>query len=218
MIISKQKPFDQILYVLSGYQDIFLVGCNLCASLCQTGGEREVLAMKQGLEASGKKITGYRIVDAACHLLETKKELRGAKEEIGKAEAVLSLACGAGTQALCLITEKPVFTAVDTMFLGIIERIGRFVEVCAKCGDCLLNYTGGICPVSRCPKGILNGPCGGMDKGKCEVDPEKECVWVEIYNALKRQGRLEEFKRTLPPRDNSKESRSCLKVGHFSSS
>lgn len=163
--------------------------------------------MKKALDALGKQVIGYRVVEAACHLLETKKELRGAQDEIDKAEAVLSLTCGAGSQALVSFLEKPVFTGVDTMFLGVVERWGRFIEVCAKCGDCLLNFTGGICPVTKCPKGILNGPCGGMNKGKCETDPEKECVWVEIYNTLKQQGRLDQFKKILPARDNSKNRR-----------
>lgn len=208
MIISKKKPFDQVLEALSGYQNIYLVGCNLCASLCHSGGEEEVLQMKQALESSGKLIIGYRVVEAACHLLETKKELRDLQEnEIGGIDAVLSLACGAGTQLLVTFLDSPVFTAVDTMFLGVVERWGRFIEACTKCGDCLLNFTGGICPVTKCPKGILNGPCGGMKKGKCETDPEKECVWVEIYNKLKQQGRLSEFKKVFPPRDNSKKRR-----------
>lgn len=193
-----------MLEALTGYQRIFLVGCNLCANLCQTGGEKEVLQVKKDLEASGKRVVGYRIVETACHFLETKKELRKAQKEIEKADAILSLGCGAGSQTLTSLLEKPVFTAVDTLFLGSIERWGRFFETCTQCGDCILNLTGGICPVTRCPKGLLNGPCGGMDKGKCEVDPEKECVWVEIYNILRRQGRIKEFKKIIQPRDNSK--------------
>lgn len=204
MIISKQKPFDNILEVLAGYQKIFLVGCNLCASLCQTGGEKEVLQIKKKLEDSGKQVIGYRVVETACHFLEVKKELRNAQREIEKVDAILSLSCGAGSQALTSLLEKPVFTAVDTLFLGSIERWGRFSETCTQCGDCILNITGGICPVTRCPKGLLNGPCGGMDKGKCEIDSEKECIWVEIYNILMRQSRIKEFRKIIQPRDNSK--------------
>lgn len=204
MIISRQKPWDQILDALTGYQRIFLVGCNLCASLCQTGGEKEVLQMKKDLESSGKLVVGFRIVEAACHHLETKKELRCARKMIEKADAILSLGCGAGSQAIASFIEKPVFTAVDTLFLGNVERWGNFSEVCQQCGDCILNQTGGICPVTRCPKGLLNGPCGGMNKGKCEINPERDCAWVEIYNILKRQGRIEAFKKTIPARDHSK--------------
>lgn len=207
MIISKQKPFDQVLDALSGYQRIFLVGCNLCADLCCSGGKKEVLQVKGDLEALGKDVIGYKVVDAACHFLETKKELKDAQPDLRQVEAILSLACGAGSQILASFIEKPVFTAVDTLFLGTIERWGRFAEVCSNCGDCVLNFTGGICPITRCPKGILNGPCGGMSKGKCETDPQRECVWVEIYNILKLQGRLREFKRVFPPRDNSKKQR-----------
>lgn len=212
MIISKQKPFDNILDILSFYRNIFLVGCSLCATVCLTGGENEAVKMKDDLIKVGKKVTGYKVVNAACHLLETKKELRGEKGNLKAADAILSLTCGAGTQAIASISNKPVFTAVDTMFLGVIERWGHFVEVCEKCGDCLLNFTGGICPIARCPKGILNGPCGGMNKGKCEVDPQKGCCWVEIYDVLKRQGRLEVLKKILPPRDNSKKPGSSILI------
>lgn len=207
MIISKQKPLDQILEALSGYQKVFIAGCHLCASLCQTGGEKEVLDIKQVLETSGKQVTGYIIVEAACHLLETKKAFRTSEKEVDAADAILSLGCGAGSQTIASFVNKPVFTAVDTLFLGTIERWGRFSEICSQCGDCILNQTGGICPVTRCPKGLLNGPCGGMNKGKCETDPERECVWVEIYHILKAQGRIEEFKRIVSPRDHSKRER-----------
>lgn len=204
MIISKQKDIEQVLEALSGYRNIFLIGCNLCADLCHTGGEKEVLAMGDVLKSKGKEVTGYLVVDATCHLLETKKALRGVKEGVNKADAILSLACGAGTQSIASIVKVPVFTAIDTLFLGVIERWGCFVEVCNKCGDCLLNFTAGICPVSRCPKGILNGPCGGVNNGKCETDNERACVWVEIYNRLREQGRAEEFRRLFPPKDYSK--------------
>lgn len=160
--------------------------------------------MKKKLETSGKQVIGHIIVETACHFLEMKKELGKARKEMEKADVILSLGCGAGSQTLASLLEKPIFTAVDTLFLGNIERWGRFSEVCIQCGDCILNLTGGICPVTRCQKGLLNGPCGGMNKGKCEIDLERECVWVEIYNIMKRQGRIEEFKRIIFPRDNSK--------------
>lgn len=204
MIISKKKDINDTLDALSGYKRIFLIGCNLCASLCQTGGEKEVAAMIDLLKIEGKGVTGYKIVDAACHLQETKKALREQREAVRASDAVLSLACGAGTQTLASIVKIPIFTAVDTLFLGTVERWGHFVEVCNKCGDCVLNFTAGICPVTRCPKQILNGPCGGVNGGKCETDPDRDCVWVEIYKRLREQGRLEQIKRIFPPRDYSK--------------
>ena len=207
MIISQKKPLDQILDALTKYQKIFIVGCNLCASLCQSGGEKEVLQIREELLSSGKDVAGLSVVEAACHLLETKKELRDTEEEISQADAILSLACGAGSQTLASFIEKPVFTAVDTLFLGTVQRWGSFSEVCSQCGECVLNLTGGICPITRCPKGLLNGPCGGMNNGKCECDPDRDCTWVQIYETLKRQGRLEEFKRIQPPRDNSNRQR-----------
>ena len=126
MIVSKQKPFDQVLDALSKYQKIFLIGCSLCADLCRCGGEKEVIELKGDLVASGKDVIGYKVVDAACHFLETKKELKDAQSDLRRVEAVLSLACGAGSQILASFIERPVFTAVDTLFLGTVERWGRF--------------------------------------------------------------------------------------------
>jgi len=203
VIISRQKPLDQIIDALKGYQRLFLAGCSLCATLCQAGGEQEILIMKRVLETAGRQVIGYVVVEAACHLLETKKAFSEIEETMETADAILSLGCGAGSQTLASFLEKPVFTAVDTLFLGSVERWGRFSEVCALCGDCLLNLTGGVCPVTRCPKGLLNGPCGGMNRGKCESDPERECAWVTIYTMLKRQNRLEAMRRIIPPRDHS---------------
>ncbi len=208
MIVSKLKPFEEIIEVLSMYENIFLMGCGECATAAHAGGEKEVMEMKKQLEKSGKKITGWVVPKETCHIPLVKKELRIHKEEIKDTEAILVMACGAGVQAVASATDIPVFTAVDTLFLGTIQRYGRFTEYCSMCGHCILNETAGICPVTRCPKGLLNGPCGGvLENGNCEVNPEMKCVWVEIYEKLKERGQLANFTKLREPRDFSKSSK-----------
>lgn len=198
MIITKQKPFEEILRALEGEQSVFLVGCAECATLCQTGGEEQVKEMQEKLEAAGKEVAGWVVLDPACHILEAKKELRKRKEGVGRASSLLVMACGVGTQAIEEATSKIVHPACDTLFLGATQRFGHFEEYCSLCGECVLDLTGGICPVTRCAKGLLNGPCGGAKNGKCEVDPEKDCAWVLICERLKEIGRLDNL-ISMPP-------------------
>ncbi len=204
MIISENKPIEEILKFLQGKKNVFLSGCAQCATVCQVGGEKEVLEMKKKLEESGKEVTGYLVIDPGCHLLQAKKDLKGKKEELDKSEAILSLACGDGTQTLAHIVDKPVYPANNTLFIGEIERMGHFAEMCVACGDCELAWTGGICPVARCSKGLLNGPCGGSKGGKCEVSQENDCAWILIYNKLKDLGELDNLIEIRAPKDYGK--------------
>ena len=201
MIVTKQKPIEAVLKELEGYKSVFLVGCGDCAKLCETGGEEQVKEMKEKLEAEGKKVTGSTVLEVGCHELDAKKEFRAHKGEIEKAEALLAMSCGAGCQSARSVTEKPVFPSNDTLFLGNILRYGNFEEKCRLCGDCVLEITGSICPVARCHKGILNGPCGGTNEGKCEVDPDKDCAWTLIYEQLEKEGHLEKMRAYQPPKN-----------------
>ncbi len=201
MIITKQKAFEAILKELEGAKSVFLVGCGECATACETGGEDQVKEMTEKLTAEGKDVTGNVIPEVGCQELDVKKEFRAHKGEIEKADALLIMSCGAGCQAARSGTEKPVFPANDTVFLGNIMRIGQFEEKCRLCGDCLLEMTGAICPVTRCHKGILNGPCGGTNEGKCEVDPDKDCAWTLIYQQLEKEGKLSKMKEYQPPKN-----------------
>lgn len=201
MIISKQKPFDEILSCLEGVERIFLVGCGECATVCMTGGEEQLTEMKQKLEAEGKQVTGSMVGDSDCHILNMKRELRKHKAEVEQAQVLLVMSCGAGIQTFSEIMDKPVYTANDTLFLGNIQRFGHFAEHCSLCGSCVVNETGGICPITNCPKGLLNGPCGGVNEGKCELDNERECAWVRIYNRLKKLGQLDKMRKVQSPKD-----------------
>ncbi|MBI5683069.1 MAG: methylenetetrahydrofolate reductase C-terminal domain-containing protein [Deltaproteobacteria bacterium] len=205
MIITKKKDFQKILEYLKNKNKIFLYGCNSCAEQCETGGEKEVKEMTLLLENAGKKVTGFSIPDETCYSMAVKQVLKQYKQDILDSDAVLVLACGAGVKAVAdsIGDEKPVFPALDSLYLANVTRYGHFAEGCSLCGDCLLAYTAGICPHTDCPKGLLNGPCGGVENGMCEVNIENECAWIRIYRRLEKQGRLDVMKRVAPAKDHS---------------
>ncbi|ADK16788.1 MULTISPECIES: methylenetetrahydrofolate reductase C-terminal domain-containing protein [Clostridium] len=201
MIISEKKSFDELLDYLKDSEKVIITGCSLCATTCKVGGEEEVLAMKAKLEEQGKKVLGYKILDPSCNLLKTRKDLKSLKAELKEADAVVSLACGDGTQTVAKLVKIPVYPGNNTMFIGEVERVGQYAEACKACGNCQLGWTGGICPITMCAKGLLNGPCGGARDGKCEVDPENDCAWILIYNKLKELGQLDNLTELRKPRD-----------------
>lgn len=205
MIITRQKELSEILKYLAGKNKIFIVGCGECSTTCKTGGEDEVRRMKEVLEKAGKAVTGMCVPDAPCIAAKVKLELARNRAAIEKSEAILVLACGLGIQSVKenLRIDKEVHVGCDTLFAGEVDSSGAFLERCGACGDCVLELTALICPVTRCSKSLLNGPCGGQDKGKCEVDKDKDCAWVLIYNELKKQGKLHLFKAIKPPKDHS---------------
>ena len=203
MIVTTQKPLDEVLDFISPYSDILVVGCDGCTQ--PPRGLREANTLSQLLELAGKlndKEFTFKTatVGKQCDDYMAASVLR---PQIGNAEAVLSLACGLGVQTLAAIfPELPVFPAQNTHFMGAEDRDDGILEMrCAGCGDCLLAVTGGICPVARCTKGLLNGACGGAKNDKCELSQERDCAWVLIYNNLKRQGKLDLLKEYRPPRD-----------------
>lgn len=201
MIISKKKPFEEVIKSLEGKERIFVVGCGECATVTQTGGENEVAQMKALLEEAGKTVVGTMIPEATCHELDVKRLLRKNKDAADQADAFLVLSCGAGCQSVRAGTDKTVVPGVDTLFLGNIQRAMDFLEKCSLCGQCVLAEYGAICPVTRCAKGLLNGPCGGTNHGKCEVDPEKDCAWVLIHDQLKKEGRERERREIHGPKN-----------------
>lgn len=204
MIITKRKPLSEIVEELKSYNSIFIVGCSLCATASKTGGEEEVREMRNKLVSLGKSVTGSVVLDPVCNLQKSKMDLRNFEEEISKSEALLCMACGNGLQTLGeIVYDKPVFPANDTLFLGEVKRFGVFEERCVQCGKCLLTSGVAICPLSRCPKGMVNGPCGGAKDEHCEVNPDLSCVWIEIYRRLKSLGKLEEMRRISLPLDHS---------------
>jgi len=206
MIITEEKPLAEIIKSLDGYTKIFLIGCGECAATCKTGGEPEVLKMKEELENQGKTITGFCIPGAPCISAQIKIELAKNMLALREAEAVLVLACGLGVQSV-KDNDRLALAAIpacNTLFGAVMDAQGNFYEKCSMCAECVLAETGGICPITLCPKGLLNGPCGGMDKGKCEVDKDKDCAWVLIYKELDKKKRLGDFKKIKGPKDFKK--------------
>jgi len=207
MIITKNKPFREILGAVGEIKSLFLLGCGDCATLCKTGGEDELREMSAKLSAEGIEVTGAVIVDAPCHELDTARVKRKHKEEVGKAGGILVLTCGAGVQAVGDSSEKPAISGCDSLFIGNSRRHMYFYEKCSACGECVLNDTAGLCPETRCPKGLLNGPCGGAVEGACEVDAQNRCVWIEIYERLKKRGQLDGMLKISAPKDYSQKAK-----------
>ncbi len=197
MIITKPKPFSEIIGNLKHEQVVFIVGCSECAAVCKTGGEQQVNDLKAKLESEGKIVSGFVVLSPGCSLMEAKKEFRKAKEAIDLADSLIVMSCGGGVQIAQEASGMPVHSATNTMFLGTMKRVGQFQEYCSMCGECILDMTSGICPATRCAKELLNGPCGGAKDGKCEVNPDLECAWIKIYDRLKKMEKLEQFVDSL---------------------
>jgi len=203
MIVASRKPFQEIKQSLAGFQNILVVGCGTCVAVCLAGGKKEVglLAsqLRMSLALDKKKI---RISEETLERQCDHEFLETLRERVKEADCLLSLACGAGVQFLAeAYPEKKVFPGLNTSFIGVTEAAGLWIERCRACGDCRLAITGGICPRTLCAKGLDNGPCGGMMEGKCEVDQERPCAWVSIYERLASEDRLDLIESLFPPAD-----------------
>lgn len=195
MIITRKKEREALLAMLQGVRRAALVGCASCAAACQTGGEKELEETKTFLEAQGIQVLTTVLPEECCHKMLVKRDLKALRGL--ELDAVVCLACGDGVQTVADNVALPVYPANDTLFLGQVERVGIFHEYCRMCGDCVLGATGGICPVTRCAKGLVNGPCGGQKDGKCEVNPANDCAWILIYRRLEQLGKLDSL--LIPP-------------------
>jgi len=209
MIISETKPVVQIIDSLKGYTRIFLVGCGECAATCKTGGEPELAKMKEVLEAAGKRIVGMCMPSAPCVASQVKAEFAKNMKSLREAEAVLVLACGLGAQSVKDNDRLglAVLPALNSVFSAVMDAKGDFLEKCSFCGECILDKTAGICPVTLCPKALMNGPCGGANKGKCEVDKDIDCAWVLIYKELEKKKKLGDLLEIQKPRDFKKQTK-----------
>jgi hypothetical protein len=204
MIISRQKPWEEILGYLDGEGSIFILGCNGCAEASGSGGPAEVAEMRQKLEAAGKKVTGTIVIDFLCQKALVKSRLRPRVEQVEAADSMLVMTCGLGVQAVAAAVSKVCHPACDTVNMGGSRGEWSGKERCLECGECLLEYTGGICPLTACTKGLTNGQCGGASKGKCELDPQRDCGWELIYQRLKQKNQLDKLKIFIAPKDYSK--------------
>ena len=203
MIIAEIKSLEEIKRMLEGYKKILNVGCGGCTAVCLAGGQKEVENLNTQLAAASKADDAPMAVDGFT--VERQCEVQFIEDldrMVGKYDAILSMACGAGVQFLAeRYPDKPVFPAVNSSFVGVNMDVGWYEERCKCCGNCVLGETGGICPVAMCAKGLFNGPCGGPQDGHCEVNADTPCAWIKIYERLKAQGRLDNIMGVSPARE-----------------
>jgi len=203
MIVGERKPFEEIQSLLEGYKKILLVGCGTCVKVCFAGGDKEVAVLASQLKISSKK--ARKNIEITEMTVERQCEIEFIDEiapEVDKHDIVMSMACGAGVQMLSSrFPDIHVVPAVNTTFLGLLEKQGVFIENCLGCGSCVLGQFGGICPVTRCAKSLFNGPCGGSQNGWCEVDPETPCAWQLIIDRLTALGRLDTLREINEPKN-----------------
>ncbi|MCL7410630.1 MAG: methylenetetrahydrofolate reductase C-terminal domain-containing protein [Methanosarcinaceae archaeon] len=201
MIISSAKPFEEILLSLDRYDDIFVIGCNVCAAKLHLGGEPEVLDMCECLRNAGKNVVGWILPTAACSV-QSWESLVEKNPAIEDARAILVMGCGSGTSVVASVVDVPVYSSNDTTSLGGLSNDVVLHDQCAMCGKCIIADFGGVCPTTQCAKGLLNGPCGGSMNGRCEVDRETDCAWELIYKRLKIIGRLDLLDELHEPKEH----------------
>lgn len=198
MIIASQKPIEEIRETIKPYKKVLIAACGTCVTVCLAGGETEAKELADLLSLSGDQ--EFRVVTPKRQC--DSEFLEEFDKDVSWADAGLSLACGVGVQYLAeRCTGKPIIPGLNTAFMGTNRDAGYWTEMCQGCGNCVLEKTGGVCPVARCSKSHFNGPCGGSSKGKCEVNDSIDCAWQLIYDRLKSLNQMERLFETIPPRD-----------------
>ncbi len=203
MIVAKRKPLDEIKSMIKGYKKVLTVGCGTCVAVCLAGGEKEVAVLNAELDMARRLEDNPVELGAVTLERQCDREyLAEIDDKVGDYDALISMACGVGIQFLAeRFPGKPVFPGVDTSGLAVNQAVGWYEERCRSCQSCVLGITGGICPVTMCAKGLYNGPCGGTNKGSCEIDPDQPCAWFKIFERLSLQGRLDNIKCILPAQE-----------------
>lgn len=203
MIVAEQKALEQIQEMIAPYGNVLVVGCGTCVTVCFAGGEKEVGILASTLRMAGKVNGADRRIEEATILRQCEWEyIEPLKQRVPEFDAVLSLGCGVGVQAIAeVFPTVPVLPGLNTSFMGLPVEPGVWAERCAGCGNCLLDKYGGICPIARCSKSIMNGPCGGSSKGKCEIDSSVDCGWQLVYDRLKARGELWRLEEIVEPKD-----------------
>jgi len=206
MITAEQKPMEEIMKMIAPHKRILVLGCGSCVAECAAGGQKETAMLASALRMAARmkgeeKEISEKTLDRQC----VKDFVIELDDILDQYDAVLSLGCGAGVQAVAdMFEDIPVLPALNTEFLGETRDQGVWVENCLGCGDCMLYYFGGVCPLARCSKQILNGPCGGSIQGRCEVNPDVPCAWQKIIDRLTAFDALDRLEKVYPPKDWSK--------------
>ena len=203
MIVGDRKPMEEIEAMIDPFERIIVLGCRECVTVCSVGGEKEVGILASELRLARKqKGRAIEILEFSLERQCDHEYIEQIRTQVANYDAILSMACGAGVQFVAeSYPEMPVFPAVNTTFIGVTEEQGVWTERCQACGNCILHLTGGICPVSRCSKSLMNGPCGGSTDGKCEVNKEIVCGWQLIIDRLKQLGQLDKYEEYIPIKD-----------------
>jgi ferredoxin len=203
MIVAEQKPLEEIKELVGDAEKVLVVGCGTCVTVCFAGGSREAAIVAASLRMASKLDGGEKdVTDVTVQRQCEWEYLDEIKDAVGEADVVLSLGCGIGVQAIAEhFPDTWVVPGLNTTFLGLPEEQGIWSERCAACGDCILGLTGGICPIARCSKSLLNGPCGGSENGHCEINPDVPCAWQLIYDRLSSMGKLDVLLEIQPPKN-----------------
>ena len=199
MNLTEMKPLDEIADVLDGESKTLLLVCGGCPIGCETAAPDKVEGLSTGLAEKGKAVVGVITIDFLCNKALVGQRLNRNLDKVKEADAIVVLSCGVGVQATAAMVDKPVRAAMNTISIHGVQGLWPSHERCAQCGDCKLNYTGGICPVTTCAKSLLNGACGGSHGGKCEVDPDRDCGWYLIYERLQALGQLDRLRHLFMP-------------------
>lgn len=203
MIIANRKPVSEIVDMVKDFSRVLVLGCRGCVSVCSAGGEREVEIMasllRLGCQKEGKEVTTI----AATLVRQCDKEYIDTLDDWdGQYDAIVSMACGVGVNFIANLRPMTrIYPGVNTTCMGGSMEQGKWIEQCAGCGDCVLHHTAGLCPVARCAKSLMNGPCGGSVNGRCEIHTETPCIWQSIHDRLARLGRKDELSSIAPIRD-----------------
>lgn len=201
MIVTAKKPLEEVIESLKNDQKVFILGCGGCPEGANTGGQKEIDALAEQLKEKGKEIPGTMLVDFLCNKVLVGMRLSRKEKVVLSADTVLVVSCGVGVQATSAMIPLPVVPALNTLSMGGVQGLWPSNERCGECGDCMLETTGGICPITTCAKSLLNGACGGSHEGKCEIHPDKDCGWYLIYERLKKLGRLDNLMTIQPLRN-----------------
>lgn len=203
MVVGERKPFDEIVKMLEAHKKVMILGCGGCVTVCLTGGHDAVRVLSSQLRmARDKAGNPIEIIEKTVERQCDPEYIDEVQALVPEVEAVLSMACGAGVNFMAdRYTNAPLYPALNTTFVGGSKKEGYYVERCQTCGECKLYYTGGICPIARCSKSLMNGPCGGSTKGKCEIDPQVDCGWQLIVDRLKSLGQMDRYEDLMETND-----------------
>ncbi|MBF0430706.1 MAG: methylenetetrahydrofolate reductase C-terminal domain-containing protein [Fibrobacteria bacterium] len=204
MIVAEQKPLDEVYEFAKKYKKVLIMGCGTCVTVCMAGGEKEVGIVANQLRLKAKENGDDFVVDEHTITRQCDKEFfdEETARKIKAADAVVSMACGVGVQYSAeVFPDMLVYPGLNTKFFGTNVEQGVWAERCAGCGECVVGDFGGVCPISRCSKSIMNGPCGGSSDGTCEINPDVDCAWQLIYDRMDKLGKLDELEKNQPIKD-----------------